>query len=662
MHIFRNIVIIMVGLLMIGNSSAIGASRKSFVPTKIRSWQFKTDIAMPDSCQIDTSYLNFPLQTINDNYSINNTYNANLVSPLQSAIYFERQNKVDFLFANAYQPYILTPQDIRYCHTTTPYSSIGYYRGFTTYHEENTIEFFFTGNLKRNFNLSMSIDYNHSVGHYQNQSGKNFKGSIYGAYNGRHYSCFGSVMLSTLSNFENGGIKTTDDIDEGRLSADDIPVNLNAMSGFKYVAGFWTHHYSLCVERERRVNEDSVTIDYIPVTTFRHTLNINNASKRYREKTANQNFYENNYFNQSTTNDTAVVLTIRNTLSVTFEEEFNKWLHFGATVYATNECQRLTSSGPQKDPLFADSVINFSPADLSVNEYRNITDTNTVYRWTNNTWIGGSLYKNRGKYIRYGFNGDVCLLGYKIGEFQVNGHLNGYIPIKKDTLTITANAYVKNEKPNYFLQHYRSNHFCWDNSFGKVFRFYVGGSIAYPTKYVQLNAKVGFENITHNIYFAEDGLPVQNTGNVQVVSVDATANIRTKYFNFDNNIVWQLSSSSTLPLPQISIYANWYYHGHWFKALDAQIGVDMRYNTAYYAPLLNPATGQFCVQDTKKVGNYPILGVYANFYPKLIKLKFFINFTHFNYYFMKNKDYYTMPNYPLNPPVIRAGLAWHFNR
>ena len=34
------------------------------------------------------------------------------------------------------------------------------------------------------------------------------------------------------------------------------------------------------------------------------------------------------------------VLTIRNTLSVTFEEEFNRILKFGATVYAINECQR----------------------------------------------------------------------------------------------------------------------------------------------------------------------------------------------------------------------------------------------------------------------------------------------------------------------------------
>ena len=34
-------------------------------------------------------------------------------------------------------------------------------------------------------------------------------------------------------------------------------------------------------------------------------------------------------------------------------------------------------------------------------------------------YIGGALYKHRGKYIHYGFDGNVCLVGYKLGEFQI---------------------------------------------------------------------------------------------------------------------------------------------------------------------------------------------------------------------------------------------------
>lgn len=95
--------------------------------------------------------------------------------------------------------------------------------------------------------------------------------------------------------------------------------------------------------------------------------------------------------------------------------------------------------------------------------------------------------------------------------------------------------------------------------------------------------------------------------------------------------------------------------------MDAQIGVDMRYFTSYYAPILNPATAQFCVQNTTKVGNYPILNVYANFYVRSLHLRFFAHYTHFNHLFMKSTpNYFAMPGYPMNPDIFRAGLAWHF--
>ena len=67
-------------------------------------------------------------------------------------------------------------------------------------------------------------------------------------------------------------------------------------------------------------------------------------------------------------------------------------------------------------------------------------------------------------------------------------------------------------------------------------------------------------------------------------------------------------------------------------------------------------------QRQQKVGNYPIMNVYLNLYVKSIRLKLFLQFTHFNYYMMKNKTYFSMPAYAENPPVFRLGAAWHFWR
>lgn len=622
------------------------------VPTIMRAWQLDLWTGIADTvAPIDTSYMHLPMRDVLNDYSISNNTNSNLISPTQSRIYFDRQRKADFIFADAYAPYIITPQNVKFYHTTTPYSSVGYKKGFVTNLDQNDISFMFTGNVSRRTNLGMTIDYLNSYGRFSNQEGKTVFGSVFGSYNGDHYSLQAAFTWNTLSNFENGGLSNPDDL-QGSLQPEDMPVKMKGMSAFRYLSGYLNHYYSICVERERKVTyrerdeegnwvkKDSIKIEYVPVTTFRHVFETVDATKRYVEKRANQGFYSDIYRDSVATNDTAACLTIKNTLSVTFEEEFNTWLKFGAIVYAMNETQRH---------ILRDSIIP-PPS---------INDSICHTQWTNNLYIGGALYKNRGKHIHYGFDGNVCLLGYKLGEFQVNGHLDAGFRLGKDSMTLAAHAYFKNETPDFYLQHYRSNHYQWENDFNKTLRFHIGGEVAYPTQWVKPKLKVAFENITQHIYFDENGLPQQMNGNIQLLSADLQLNFTTPWVNLDNRVVYQHTSSAYLPLPALTMYNNLYYHGTWVKALNVQIGVDMRFFTKYYAPVLNPALGQFCIQNQEQVGNYPVMNVYANFYVKHIRLKLFAQYQHFNASFM-NKQYFSMPNYPMAPDMFRAGLSWHF--
>lgn len=643
------------------------------VPTHMRAWKLDTWTGVADSLQgIDSTYMHLPMRSHINDYSISNVSNSNLVSPLQSRIYFDRQKTVDFIFADAYTPFIITPQQVKYYHTTTPYSTVGYKKGFVSDLAQNEINFSFTGNVSERVNLGMTIDYLNSYGRFANQEAKTVLGSVFGSYNGDHYSLQSSFTWNTLSNFENGGLLDTDDL-LGVLKPEDMPVRMKGMSGFKYLSGYLNHYYSICVERERKVQykerdgagnwvkKDSIKIEYVPVTTFRHMFEVNNATKRYVEKSLSQSILPNAYRNTSATNDSAACLTIKNTLAVVFEEEFNTLLKFGATVYAMNEVQRHISPIGKAAPSIA---IGDSPFGNPIELYPDtafywVPDTLYGPHWTNNTYIGGALYKNQGKYVHYGFDGNVCVLGYKIGEFQVNGHLDAGFRIGKDSLTLMAKAYIKNETPDYYLQHYQSNHYQWENNFGKTYRFYVGGEVAYPTQWVQPKLNVSFENIKNHIYFDADGSPQQAGENIQVLAADVQLNVTTPWVNLDNHAIYQYTSSNKLPLPTLTLYHNLYYHGCWFKALDTQIGVDMRYFTKYYAPILNPALGQFCIQDQEQVGNYPVMNVYANFYVRSLRLKLFVQYQHINTLFM-NKPYFEMPGYPMAPGMFRAGLAWHF--
>ena len=132
------------------------------------------------------------------------------------------------------------------------------------------------------------------------------------------------------------------------------------------------------------------------------------------------------------------------------------------------------------------------------------------------------------------------------------------------------------------------------------------------------------------------------------------------YFLF---LIFNTTFKPFIPLPLLCLYHNLYYHGTWFKALDAQLGADVSYNTSYYAPFFDPAIGQFVLQNTEKVGNYPMIGVYANFFVRSIKLRFFLRYDHLNTTFMNGDmrgNYFSIPAYPLNPGMFRAGLAFHF--
>ena len=140
------------------------------VKTIMRAWQLDPWTGIADTLStVDTSYMHLPMRDVLNDYSISNITNANLISPTQSRIYFDRKRKADFIFADAYAPYIIAPQDVKYYHTTTPYSSVGYKKGFVTDMDQNDISFMFTGNVSRRVNLGMSIDYLNAYGRFASQ-------------------------------------------------------------------------------------------------------------------------------------------------------------------------------------------------------------------------------------------------------------------------------------------------------------------------------------------------------------------------------------------------------------------------------------------------------------------------------------------------------------
>lgn len=595
----------------------------------IRNWKLTGMQASVDSVPVDTAHLNFQLHNHIDRFSISNAFRGNMGSPIQSKLYFDRPRTQEFIFADAYFPYLHQLESATFYNTKTPFSSLYYITGGTNYYEDEQFRFLFTANANRKFNMGVMLDYLFARGEYQNLASKRFGGQVFGSYTGRNYSAHGVLSTNNHSNFENGGIQDTSYIN-GTIDypAQNIPVNIRGFSNLKLNQLFYNHSYSLGIERPVRINADSVRMDYVPVTIFAHTLKISDYQKRYYEPEVEKDFYDSTYFSASATNDTAAYRLISNRVSVSMAEEFNKWLKFGLTAYVENDIERFVY---QIDTLVWSHI-------------------------NSNTRAGAVLSKDKGSFLRYNFSGELNFLGRRAGDFSLNATLQGNIPLGKHVLQLDAAGFVRSETPSYFTGYYHSNHFKWENNWEKMYRTQVNGRITIPVLRFAFNATV--ENVSKLVYFNSTALPDQFSGNIQVLSAKLRQDFKVGKFTLENNVVYQLSSHQEyLPLPTLTLFHNLYYDDLWFKVLSVQAGVDLRYHSAYNAPSYMPATGQFYVQDKFSIGNYPLMNVYVNAHLK--RTRFFAQYYHVNQLFMQG-DYYSMPYYPLYPAHFRMGLSWNF--
>ncbi|MEE4215950.1 MAG: putative porin, partial [Bacteroidales bacterium] len=206
-----------------------------------------------------------------------------------------------------------------------------------------------------------------------------------------------------------------------------------------------------------------------------------------------------------------------------------------------------------------------------------------------------------------------------------------------------------------------SNNFEWSNDFNSEFRINAGAT--YKHTGINLDAGLDYALITNMLYFNAEAMPDQYDGVVSVLSARLNKNFSFWKLHFDNSILIQTSSnSSVLDFPLLCARTAFYFdHEFYFKStggrLQTQLGFEAEYNTEYYSYAFMPATGVFYLQDEIKTGNYPVINVFANI--KIKRTRIFVGFDHVNYGLM-GYDYFQSPYYPMNIRMFKYGIAWTF--
>jgi hypothetical protein len=130
--------------------------------------------------------------------------------------------------------------------------------------------------------------------------------------------------------------------------------------------------------------------------------------------------------------------------------------------------------------------------------------------------------------------------------------------------------------------------------------------------------------------------------------------------NLNHRVMLQWSTDQkVVPVPLASAYLSYSFEFNVVKdVLRLQIGVDGRYNTAYYAPGWNPGVGQFYNQREKQLGDYVWLDAFVN--AKWKRMRILVKMEHLSDDMLGQRNFFSVLHYPMNRRVLKLGLSWNF--
>ncbi|MDE7381945.1 MAG: putative porin [Muribaculaceae bacterium] len=646
----------------------IAPSLSDSVSTKHISsaWTLVSPLGLHKKADMDTLLYNYQRRVIPSMRSDAYATTGNLGSEGINMIYSQRHSSHEFFFEDPLSTWATYLSNQKFYNVYTPMTILAYNFAGNRQNKTDRLSGQFAGNVNRNIGIAAFIDYLYSKGCYESQATKDFSWGASVYYTGNRYEM--QVMYNHLNflNKENGGITNdlyiTDpaEVQGGvdHIEAKSIPTNLtaahNRLSGTQF---FTTQAFKVGFWKDEQVNDTLTRRIYIPVTKFIYSLKYEDRHRFFINTNTNQaaEFWKNHYLSASGTNEDTRYWAVTNSFGIQMIEGFRKWAKFGLSAYISHQFRRFTlptfyTPVPSGPPTDEDSKLTPLPVYIS-----NPSRVNQ-----NLLWIGGRLEKTQGSLLNYSADAKFGLIGDAAGELDLKGDISTNFKLFGDTVSIAADVRFANLTPSWFLRHYISNHFAWDNKFGKTRTLKANASLNIPWTHTTLSASL--ENTQNLIYFNPESLPTQHSGNVQVFSARLDQQLHFGIWNWNNSITYQATSNSdVLPLPALAIYSNMYLSFKAFNVLDLQIGVDCDFYTSYKGLVYQPATMSFHVQEKEnaiKVGNYPFCNLYAT--ARLYKVRFFVLWSHFNQGWFGGSNYFSMPHYPLNPRRLQFGLSVDF--
>lgn len=532
--------------------------------------------------------------------------------------------------------------DINYYNVPTPMSDLFFK---TTFEQGQLLDAMLTFNTSRRLNFSISYKGHRSLGKYsidQVRSG-NFRATTnYETKNGR-YNMRAHTAAQSISAEENGGLALKEvQFESGEDQFRDrsrIDVRFtdadNKLTGKRY---FLDHQFKLL----RKLKDSS----RIEKTSFAIGHQFNYETKIYDySQTDPDEFYGDSFL--SPIDDRARLKTMFNQANLTLRSVLLGTLRANINLYNYNyyfNSLLLTDSGQIDNQLKGEEVSVGGNYEKTIKGF----DIEGALRYTISGDLTGSLID--------------ASAGYKINDansFRVAIHSSSRMP--NFNFLLYQSDYVNyNWQNNASFEKERVNslQFGFDSKLlGKLSANY--SAIDKYTYFAPNSTTATQEQI-------DDGLlnafvkPAQESNSLKHLKINYSKEFRVGKFALNNTVMYQNveQTNQVLNVPQLVTRNTLYFSSDVFKkAMYLQTGITFKYFTEYTMDAYNPVLGEFYVQNTEKLGGYPLLDFFIN--ARVQQTRIYLKAEHFNSFFSKN-NFYAAPDYPYRDFVIRFGVVWNF--
>ena len=574
----------------------------------------------------------------------------------QPVNWFDRNQDRDFTFARSYDAYTARLENVPFYNGKSALTNMTYLESGQKRYREEHFELVHSQNINPSTSANVSYKARSTMGRYDWQRTKNHALSVGVAHTGKRYSIHAAYMNNMVDTRENGGVvgewaiaDTVFEMPSG------VPMRLassEAHNKYRNNAVFVKQAIAIPLER---VTEYDFSVADLSAIYVGHQFEYNSWSKVYTDKRGtysnergnynketgewesedNLSYYDDWFISPETTRDSISERLISNKLFV----QVQPWDRYGAISTI-------------------DGGVGY---DIHTYSYLRLQDyvRGDMTRDKRSSWyIYGAASGMIKRYADWRADAKYHPSGYRGGDLSAGGEIPLRAFIREHPLILTGRFRYELRSPGYWHENLFSNHYVWFNSFDKESetRFEVNFSV--PDIALEVGAWQGV--MTNMIYYGNDSRVAQNPGTVSLTSLYARKDFRFAGFHLDHRALVQISSDEhVLPVPTFSAYLSYYYE-FWVvrDVLRVQVGLDGRFNTAYYAPGYNPALSAFYNQREVKIGNYPYLDAFVS--AKWKRMRILLKLQHLNQNLFGNGEYFQVARYPLNPRMFKFGISWSF--